>query len=66
MHEWTKKTQQCFDKIKRRPTSASVFRHYDLSKQVYLRCDYSDVAVEIFLLQSNDNDLHPIVFLVKF
>jgi hypothetical protein len=65
MHEWKEKTQQCFDEIKRRLTSASVLRHYDPSKQVFLRCDYSDVAVEIFLLQSDDNDLHPIVFYSK-
>jgi hypothetical protein len=63
MHNWTEECQRNFDEIKLRLMEEPVLYHYDSSKTVYLRCDCSDTAIGLILLQEDNNKaLHPIAY----
>ena len=63
---WTEICQKSFDEIKLRLNEAPVLIHYNNQKTVYLRCDCSNTASGLILLQEGeDGELHPLTFYSK-
>ena len=63
---WTDICQKSFEEIKLRLNESPVLIHYNNQKTVYLRCDCSNTASGLILLQEGeDGELHPLTFYSK-
>ena len=64
--DWTAKTNEAFEALKKRVTEAPVLRHFDATRKAVLECDASNWCLDGVLSQYDDEGhLHPVAFFSK-
>ena len=64
--EWNEACQTAFESLKKQITEASVLRHFDQNRELYLKTDSSDYVNSDVLSQKNDDGvLHSVAFYSK-
>ena len=64
--EWNETCQTAFESLKKQMTEASVLRHFNQNRELYLKTDSSDYVNSDVLSQKDDNDvLHSVAFYSK-
>ena len=64
--EWNEACQTAFESLKKQMTEASVLRHFDQNRELYLKTDSSNYVNSDVLSQKDDDDvLHSVAFYSK-